>query len=330
MKQVRIAIALPASGKTTFYKGLAGKDRSFALLSENAMISFDTQFNECDRTRSRPMRDQEYVARIRDYSGFYGTLLIDGLFLSTERIMHVLDQVFEHNTVEEVIFDYWPENRENCLRNDYKRRRQGSALSINSLSINVDFEFLKSRYMDKTNVKIEEHQTYYVPDYVLFFRDRGLTDLPDERYLDSDSWIIGGRVRNAESEWFSADKDDAPSQFKELEELLCRVSEDFPLPLYVKIKQSCVKTIEYEESDYYSVMQKQFFRCDLALLWEFLCQAGYAAGFEAETQKEDEFLPCSLCRSCIHFKDGLHEPICRDCVRNGFQEFFHKDDTRQN
>lgn len=324
MRQVRIAIGLPASGKTTFYRKLAEKDRSVVLLNENGMSSFFTSFDKSDCTRCRPISDETYLLRIREYHGFYGTLLLDGLFLNTERIALMLDRVFEDNKVDEVILDYWPENKEACLRNDYKRRRQGSALSIKALSIHVDFEFLKAKYSGLTRIIVEEHEIFQVPDYVLYFRDYGLVDLPDERYLDSDTWVVGGQSRACENGWSCIDADEAPKSFRELEDLLCRISPSFPLSLAMEIHETCVETKERQESDYYSTVNLQYFRCDLERLWNILSRTGYTKNqIELSMDAQERIPPCTLCPNCMHFHNGAHAPICRDCIRNSFLQFEH-------
>lgn len=272
---LRILIGLPGSGKTCFAKSLeANKPNDVLVFGENELQDTDFRIYKKDTgKRFPPMNSDELRWLINNYSGSrFKTLVMDGLFLTTERILEVIQLISAQFTPQKIILDYWPENREECLRNDYLRRRTGSSLSIESLSINVDFNAVKATY---PNASVEIHSVYHTPDWVIFFRQ--YLTVTDERELYSEKWTTGGEYRSFDGCRFPVSPDEVPSAFRELDELLEKICPSLSYLEYKKIISDSVSTKETEEHDYYSCTIQQCFVCNLEILYEDLYQFGYIA-----------------------------------------------------
>lgn len=135
---IRIMVGLPASGKTWLCKEYMKNRRydTYYFSETETQMSFFEQHASDVR---KPMLANEAIKALgKRASSLPGhmTVLFDGLFLTTERI-ETLIQAFQPNQLDEIILDYWPENKAECLRNDYMRRRIGSSLSIENLHIDL-------------------------------------------------------------------------------------------------------------------------------------------------------------------------------------------------
>lgn len=215
------------------------------------------------------------------------TLIVDGLYLTTESVLYVINSIAAVAKLKTVTLDYWPENKEECLRNDYLRRRIGSALSIENLHINVDFKKIREKYPETA---VETHEVYHTPDYVLFFREHGLRDLKDERYLYSSEWLISGESWSYEGNRYSLDPDEPRTEFSELEDLLDSISPSITRNQSRQIYSACVKTKEIEHHDYYSRTTNGQFVCDLEKLYYELEKMGYLKNSDTFTEEEKALL----------------------------------------
>jgi len=151
----------------------------------------------------------------------------------------------------------------------------------------VDFKTIKEKY---PNVKVKHHTVYHTPDYVLFFREHGLQELEDERYLCSDTWCKGGEGWSCTGNRWPIDADDPPESFRELSDLLYGIRPDFAMKDYQYIMAHCVEIKEKEDSDYYSRTTLAQYVCDLESLYSVLKERGYLEQAEAFTESERELL----------------------------------------
>ena len=263
--KVHIMIGLPASGKTTYCKQLRAKDPiNVDHFDENKV---QKHIWDQDK-RFQPLPRERLLSYLYKYTN-RPVFLVDGLILTTDLVLEILEEMGTWTTLEEIVLDYWPENREECLRNDFCRRRTGSALSIETLTIDVDFEKIKAAYPGI--VRIVTHEVYHTPDYVVFFRPfLPHQDNDQERYLYSTDWSLGGiswtytgeRSRDIEAE--------AAPPFAELDQLLEKAAPNLDLTTFRQIEKECVAIEEFEDSDYYSRIQKARYRCDLEKMFEIL------------------------------------------------------------
>lgn len=280
---VHILIGLPACGKSTFAKKLKNSEPRADIVSEN-----DSQVIRMSILRDRPTRfqplPQESMLKVIDQRLDYypSTLILDGLFLETDLILTVLRSIAAKRTIKNIVLDYWPEDREACLRNDYRRRSIGSALSIQNLSIHVDFDAIKKEF---PNTVVKRHATYRIPDYMLFFRD--CSEYEDGKYLRSAPWSLGGTQWNFTGDQYPVDAEEQPARFEKLDLL---IREMFPAMTHVDsqiIYQHCVTVETKEDSDYYSRITQAFFQCDLEKLYEMAAEMGYLdQDFFSEEEKQ--------------------------------------------
>ena len=265
--KVHIMIGLPGSGKTYYCKQLRGKDPFHIDHFDENWIQ--KRLWDSDK-RFRPMPKEKLLSFLKRYSN-KPVFLLDGLFLSTELILDILESLREWTTLEEIVLDYWPENREECLRNDFHRRRTGSALSIETLSIDVDFEAIKATYPGL--VKVVTHQVYHTPDYVLFFRPFLPEQQEDqEKYLYSTNWSLGGTHWTYTGETSGIIDAEETPPFAELDQLLEKTAPNLDLSTFRRIEKECVVIEKYEDSDYYSRIEKARYRCDLETMYEILME----------------------------------------------------------
>lgn len=215
------------------------------------------------------------------------TLIVDGLYLTTESVLYVINSIAAVAKLKTVTLDYWPENKEECLRNDYLRRRIGSALSIENLHVDVDFKKIREKYPE---TMVETHEVYHTPDYVFFFREHGLRDLKDERYLYSSEWLISGESWSCEGNRYPLDPDEPRTEFSELEDLLDSISPSITRNQSRQIYSACVKTKEIEHHDYYSRTTNGQFVCDLEKLYHELEKMGYLKNSDTFTEEEKALL----------------------------------------
>lgn len=266
--KLHIMIGLPGSGKTYYCRQFRAKDPlHIDHFDENQIQKRLWDQNK----RFRPMEKEKLLSFLHKYT-MRPVFLLDGLFLSTELILEILADFQTWTTLEEIVLDYWPENREECLRNDFHRRRTGSALSIETLSIDVDFEAIKTAYPGL--VKVVTHQVYHTPDYVLFFRPFLSEQQEDqEKYLYSTDWSLGGTHWTYTGETAGIIDAEETPPFVELDQLLEKTAPNLDLSTFRRIEKECVVVEKFEDSDYYSKVEKARYRCDLKVMYEILMES---------------------------------------------------------
>lgn len=287
--KIRIMVGLPASGKTWLCKEyMRRKQYGTYYFNETEMqMGFSEQHASDVR---KPMLANEAIKALgKRASSLPGhlTVLFDGLFLTTERIESLI-QAFQPNQLDEIILDYWPENKAECLRNDYMRRRIGSSLSIENLHIDVDFDYLKKNYP----VQVRTHEVYHTPDYALFFRSFYLYDQPDnEKYFRSTEWKTGGRTWDCNGNAVSfIDAEEPPASFGELDEMLERACPQMTASQYREVYKTCVSIKEHESHDYYSNVFTNYWECDMEKLYSMLLDFGLIETPNASNGEKSEII----------------------------------------
>ena len=311
---LRILIGLPASGKSTFANEYQRTTpRRVEVFGENeCQLSWNSPLD----TRCQPLEPLMLKKRLENNLVYCSdTLIVDGLYLTTESVLHVINSVAAVAKLKTVTLDYWPENKEECLRNDYLRRRIGSALSIENLHIDVDFKIIKEKYPETV---VETHEVYHTPDYVLYFREHGLRDLKDERYLYSSEWLISGESWSYKGNRYPLDPDEPLSEFSELEDLLDSISPSITRSESRKIYSICVETNQIEHHDYYLRTTNAQFVCDLEKLYQTLDQMGYLKKPDVFTEEEKSLLHEIQKKSIGEMTDL--ERLCYKLARGSFSK----------
>lgn len=271
---VHILVGLPGSGKSCFAQQM-GKQHDVLVFDENGLQDKDHRLYKLRSTkRFQPMSKESLFKTLNGgyLNSWARTIVLDGLFLTNDLILDILDFITNEAkcTLNSVVLHIWNEDKAECKRNDLNRRRCGSALSIDALSIQVDPKAIKEKY---PMTRVQRHTVYHSPDYAVFFRN--FVDLPDESRMESDTWSIGGTCWNYEGVHSPIDPDPTPSGFPEMVSLLRSVWPDIPYLIWEDIKSKAVSTETFDEADCYSHITKQKYVCDMALLYDLLQEHGW-------------------------------------------------------
>lgn len=270
---VHVLVGLPGSGKSCFAQKLAKHEPTTCIIGENELQDLDYRCYKVNSgKRYEPMSREKLLQTIKNHLGYgYRTFILDGLFLDNDLILACLDTINESHPVKKVILDIWPDDRENCKRNDHNRRRIGSSLSIDTLTTTkVDPKVIREKY---PNTTVARQSVYLLPDYAYFFRD--YIQLEDESVLKSDGWSLGGTSWGYDGSSSPIEADPPMTDFKEFDKLLDEVAPTLSKLDYQAIKGACVSVEQYEDSDYYSRIQKARFVCSMEDLYDCLNHLGY-------------------------------------------------------
>ena len=201
---------------------------------------------------------------------------LDGLFTTKESLsilISVISEVVEKRQLPtDIVIHAWNEDRETCMKNDFKRRSLSSESSIKNMPFD-EVPSLSSKFVDEiispekkkaiNNISICRHMVVLKPEYKTFFDKVGLflseenehicwkrRSFKQSKYLISQRWSLGGTVCSYTGAT-SIIGAESPREFSELDDLLISIDEDLPYLLYKKIYNDCVKIVETNESDYY-------------------------------------------------------------------------------
>lgn len=243
IQELHILIGLPGCGKTTWSINFKKE-----IESKHSWIFSRVHIINCDEKWVMPTKDHRYV-------------VVDGILATQTDVEDCVRRLSKY-TIKEIFIHRWEDDVDACLWNDVNRRRKSSATTIQTLKIfdpnSVTFSF-PARIISHSVVRKQEYLR------LPFTKE---SEIIDEKYLISDSWTTGGNY----SSWDGVGSyvAETPVEFIELDELLINVDVKFPFLIYKKIWRECVTTEEVTESDYYSTVYKQFYKCDLHKLYQIL------------------------------------------------------------
>ena len=247
-----ILSGLPGSGKTRYAERL--KDSNFIQI-----FSFDNN--------PEPFEDYDIHA---------DTYVFDGLFLTNDAIIKVINDFYNNSpgiwSIGKLEIHHWLEDREACLVNDSTRPKERSA----AVTIkNAPFEYpdldkirREVRFEIRNAVIVEEH-VYKAPD----FNEKIISEFSEA--IQSKEWCNGGTHRDYKGNYDTIEKEEPPKEFKELEEVLDKLTPEMTRKDYKEIL-GLIQTKEREERDYYGgVALYSWFEIDTRTLFIKLGKLGY-------------------------------------------------------
>ena len=247
-----ILSGLPGSGKTRYTERL--KDSSFIQI-----FNFDNN-----------------PEPFKDYDKYAETYVFDGLFLTNDAIIKVIND-FDNNapgiwSIGKLEIHHWLEDREACLVNDSTRPKERSAaVTIKNAPFEYpDLDKIREgvRFEIRDAVIVEEH-VYKAPD----FNKKIVSEFSET--IQSKEWCNGGTHGDYRGNYDTIEKEESPKEFKELEEILDKLTPEMTRKDYKEIL-GLIQTKEREERDYYGgVALYSWFEIDTRTLFKKLGKLGY-------------------------------------------------------
>lgn len=284
IKELHVLVGLPGSGKTTFASKFKAPNDYMTRYNKPKyadIIDFDAIYRKVGFTDKLQI-DRSKIDKMAYPPLYYNILILDGLFLTQNDVEWVLglyldsEKFTSRYTVEKVIVDYWIPDKEACLWNDKGRRNVGAALSIELFELErIDVKKIESKFGVKT--KLELHSIVWKPGYMTVIEEDSklYCQVVDSKYLESDTWSLGGEIWGWDGSKHSASAE-PPLNFDAFDELLEKVCPTITFLQYKKLYNACVTMEEKTNSDYYSRIEVAYWRCDLEKLWDMLEEMGIA------------------------------------------------------
>ncbi len=224
-KTIHILMGLPASGKSYWTKHYSkGKNHV-------NNVSLDTPANKYEKLAERlPRTIQSFAQNKSYYHGYKSDLILDGLFLTQEDIVKVLETTNSY-TIDDIKIHFWREDRELCLFNDIGRRSLSSEITIKNASFEKP-NIIELNKLYQQTITLEEHTIMRKTDYEAFKEQHSLEDI-----IASNEWSNGGVYGNCWDDSMSTSSADTPLEFIELDETLEEIEPNLTFLQYKKIKR---------------------------------------------------------------------------------------------
>jgi len=186
IKELHITVALPASGKSTWAKEMAGKAR-------RGLALIDTDY----WLRDAKMYESMETLLVKRCSTMDKITIIDGLFLNQSDIIHVVNILKRSKvSIEKVFIQYWEVDREKCLWNDQHRREESSDITIKTADVD-DFNDITKIKEAHEDIKFEViKNTVTMKEPYVVFADQYKIRLDDDGNYKGESWCNGGTWRD--------------------------------------------------------------------------------------------------------------------------------------
>ena len=275
-------MGLPGSGKTTYAKKHLTK---YKEMTRNVMIDLDKDIDDFNNNyhdaafhalynRELNHPDQ-MLGDFYDYNiVFDGTIInkiqLAGIIFATEKYF---ERYCRYQYKLNFVLHIWEENREECLNNDAHRialDKDGVSLAEIIKTAKYENDIIESEYMFD---HIIWHTVYHYDEFAEFIDI--CKSVADWYSLNEDEFTFRSREWSNGGTWCDCWDNtghihaESPKEFDEFDKILEKACPNITFMQYKRIKNDCVKLVDYTERDYYGGSEsKSYWVCDLKKLFE--------------------------------------------------------------
>lgn len=268
-----ILVGLPGSGKTKFADDYIEKDRgtrNYYGYMGPKHIELKSRLSEIQSSGL----ERFLMKYLRGASRM--SVILDGCISTNDELKLAINTALDSKDFEKVEIHYWKPNKEALAHNN---NAKGSESVLKELE-SVNLELLKSE-TEFPNIELINHEIALKEDYILFAEKYGVTLSSDgaergkvKKYLNSETWYLGGTSRNYHGDSWHVSGDEPLANFDVFDELLTEVCPTISFLQYKKLYSSTVTIETREEIDYYSDSEYAFYSCDIEELVKQLVSMG--------------------------------------------------------
>jgi hypothetical protein len=272
-------MGLPGSGKTTFAKELErkiGTHKTLYIDMDNLPSIYEYYYTDGADLYELLKMNVEQIQR----SHTINNIIIDGLILTNDDIIKVINAVSFYVKELVVKIYHWNEDRELCLKNDGGRRELSSSTTIlNAKYEKVDTDYICSKFDDNTISSVKEiiKKVVLKEGWERYFRHSTIAnEVNDDFKIRSSRWCAGGTCGSCFHEGLSQITADERPEFYELDDLLEEICPTITFIHYKKLIKECVEIESNYERDFYGGgCTYNNWVCDLKLLYATLKDLDY-------------------------------------------------------
>ena len=199
-------------------------------------------------------------------------MVVDGYFTTISAIQEFVNILYEQIDVEKIVIHRWRDDVEACNWNNRGRNIDENLFNSMMIERPKRKDFNGEVYFDRLSV--ETHEVIRKPKW----KTLPIEDIPQSSFkgdkLMSSSWTVSGCSRDLDGNVNYDYTAEEAVQFTELQNLLLRINQDFPLRYYLEIFSKMISEVETFERDYYSEVYSHHYECDMNNLYDYLVEKG--------------------------------------------------------
>lgn len=282
--EIHIMYGLPGSGKTYYCSQETAKSNAYDI-RKYLDLDFYWKRTQNGYPNENWLRDA-LSSSIKNWFLFTSartSLYVDGLVTTMKSLSDIINIIYEQNYTGDVIVHVWNEDRETCLKNDYKRRSQSSSISIKempfeSIKHSNDIKAMIACIPKSSCIRLIRHTVVTKPEWKQYYGDTlGITldDFKQSNFMYSDWWKTGGVTRDYLGGSSPVIPDETP-KFTEVFDLMLLIDENFPLRYAIDILENFVTIEDKCEDDYYGGgIYYNRYVLDLVAMYDYLTEKNY-------------------------------------------------------